>query len=400
MQKDATSLDATTSPEAADSPGDGTDGEVASDANAQSERDGRCQFAWDAGHAGPPGSFLLLIVGTDVGNYWIFDLSTGVAQQVGLQLGGVMTTGFGPWVEFAGGVEKMNPDRPVMVLGDWGPASGLDQKGFFGLGSFDTVNSYAGGWRTIAETPTKAYAIQDFPSLIAVLDRCGPANADGGSPATTIVVPGPSPSGVYYDAARQRIWYAQADWSANCSGLNVIALNAATDSIVPGLSYNVPGLAPYSVSHDAKNDRMLVFGTACANGAAANTPQDMRVVELPLATGASRVLLDVPNVYTPSAAAAQPTLLYIDEHHTFVDLAGSGNMVPWDPTSSAVTATSPIVPDEALDDGHGHLIVTAVPAGMSGPIQVISVDENDGGSRTIGSIADAQAGSVISRAIW
>jgi hypothetical protein len=215
-------------------------------------------------------------------------------------------------------------------------------------------------------------------------------------------VPG-GPSGIYYDAVRGRIWHTSADWSDRCGGLTVVAIDTTTDAIIPNVNYNVPGITPYTLSHDPKDDRMLVVGSVCGPQATdgGNSPLDIRVVELPLSTGVSRVLLDVRGAYLPPNAPAQPTLLYIDEHHAYVDIGGAGTMLPWDPTSGVLTATSPRLADQVFYDPRSHLMLeTTRSSGTAGPLQVVSVNENDGALTTIGSIPNAPSGPVIAGAIW
>jgi hypothetical protein len=391
---DATTKDAASS---ADGGGD------AADASLPPLEDGGTDAARDASDASPSGFLVLSYgLGSDAGTeYSAFSL--GSQQVVGslaaAQYATNVVTSESPWLlePASNRVVRMSPAAPWEPTSVWNVTEPPD-------GSSASTDVVA-----IAEVGTKAYVAGYASDSIAVLDTS--ATSDGGPPVASISLTSFVADAdidrklevvaLAYDASQSRLWVVLGnsnEAAAPASGAYlpcspgfhpiVVAIDTTTDTIVPGVEYALRGydvLPTTNVAYDGVNDRLLVASKGCVevtdagHGTVSVGPTVQSYVEaiaLGADAGADTILLN-PAPPGPSA------LVYVDEHHAFIQSAGGTNA--WDPTLAALGPSIPTAPDVFVVDAQGELLgprTTSFADGGSS-VAVVSVDPRSGTSTTL-----------------
>jgi hypothetical protein len=377
--------------------------------------------AGDAGHAGDAGdaaaegagpdaavpSRLLLsynsYVGASPGELVAFDLaSRSVAGR--FEYTGAGTTyvgGTAPWLleQGANVVARLDGARPWVVDSSWSVAPGGD-----------AAASGANPQAVVVAAGSKAYVLPYLSNAISVIDPS--AAVDGGLPTKTIDLGALVQDGGdgtlemtagAYDPGKHRLYvllaninqntYNASTGYLNCAGRaapSVIAIDTTSDSLVAidggagGAGVGLPGRNPAfgqgAMAFDAVGNRLLVLHGGCTSIAAdggAGPLVGAEVDELSLATGATRVLLDL---------GAQPLpaqLVYVDATHAFVQVGyGPFTTYAWNPATTALGAAVPNAPDAFAWDGAGDLLgVSARHDADSGSVvgfDIVSVRVADG----------------------
>jgi hypothetical protein len=315
--------------------------------------------------------------------------------------GANVSTSAAPWVleQKDDLVLRMDPKAPWKPLSSWHitePKPGANDAGY---GYTDPMS--------IVEVGSKAYVALYTRDYIAVLDTS--QVQDGGAPTKSIDLSSLASDAdidgnleaiaLAYDKTAGRVWVVLGNSNNGaippsgaytpCSpGFHpkVVAIDTTTDALVPGVSYTLSGYGAYpssGIAYDAKNSRLLITTSGCNDvsdagdgGVNVGPTVEAAVESVSLTDGTDKVLLTPAPSYTSG-------LIYIDEHHAFLQSSSGTNA--WDPTSTTIGALVAGAPDTAVYDGQGHLVgpsTTSLADGGSS-YSIVSVDTADGGVTTL-----------------